>query len=134
MNQIILASHGPLAQGMKESIEFFLGPTSIVCLTQTKEESGLQQEIESVLRACAGRHVIVFTDMIGGSVNQMFTRALEHHDFLLVSFMHLGLILECVLRQGNIDASMLQEMIDATKRQCLLMNEWMDQQQQDGEE
>ena len=74
MNQIILASHGPLAQGMKESIEFFLGPTSIVCLTQTKEESGLKQEIESVLRACAGRHVIVFTDMIGGSVNQMFTR------------------------------------------------------------
>ena len=44
MNQIILASHGPLAQGMKESIEFFLGPTSIVCLTQTKEEKGHKPE------------------------------------------------------------------------------------------
>lgn len=64
----------------------------------------------------------------------MFTCALKNHNFLLVSFMSLGLVLECALQQEEIDASMLRQMIDASKRQCLLMNEWMDQQQEKGEE
>lgn len=134
MNQIILASHGPLAQGMKESVEFFTGPTSIICLIQTKEESNFQQKMEKTLSSCSGHRIIVFTDLIGGSVNQMFTRALDKYEFLLVSSMNLGLILECVFQQEDVDASMLQEMIDKAKSQCMLMNVWVNQQQQEERE
>ena len=73
MNQIIIAAHGRLASGMKETLEFF-GARNIVILEQTVQESGFEAKVEKILQQYAGQNCIVFTDLYGGSVNQIFSK------------------------------------------------------------
>ncbi len=122
MNQIIIAAHGRLASGMKETLEFF-GARNIIILEQTVQETGFEAKAEQILRECAGQNCIVFTDLYGGSVNQIFFKNLRDHAFHLITGMNLAMILECAFTETDLDASQLKEIIANACRQTCYMND-----------
>ena len=122
MNQIIIAAHGRLASGMKETLEFF-GARNIVILEQTVQESGFEAKVEKILQQYAGQNCIVFTDLYGGSVNQIFFKNLRDHAFHLITGMNLAMILECAFTETDLDASQLKEIIANACRQTCYMND-----------
>ena len=71
MNRIIIASHGKLAEGMKNTVEFF-GGNNVDYLEQTMTDTGFEKKVIELFHKYKDDNVIVFTDLYGGSVNQCF--------------------------------------------------------------
>ena len=122
MNQIILASHSRLASGMRETVRFF-GKDNIEVLEQTMTDSGFQEKVSEMLEKHKDKNCVVFTDLYGGSVNQIFFRELADGDFHLVTGMNLAVILECAFAEKDIDGDFIRKAIEAAKQQFCYMND-----------
>lgn len=75
MRKIVVASHSLLAQGFKDTLEFLTGKgdaISAVCAYVNDNGEGLDAAVEEAL--AGADEVVVLTDMVGGSVNQCFSR------------------------------------------------------------
>lgn len=75
MRKIVVASHSLLAQGLKDTLEFLTGKAdavSAVCAYVNDNGEGLDAAVEAAL--AGADEVVVLTDMVGGSVNQRFSR------------------------------------------------------------
>lgn len=75
MRKIVVASHSLLAQGLKDTLEFLTGKAdavSAVCAYVNDNGEGLDAAVEAALTGAD--EVVVLTDMVGGSVNQRFSR------------------------------------------------------------
>lgn len=76
MYKIIVASHGPMAQGMKDSLEFVMGPAENVtalCL----DEEGIAKFTESAKKILAeqeGKEILVMVDFLFGSPFNEFSK------------------------------------------------------------
>ena len=70
---IVIASHSTLSAGMKETLAFFLSAEArnIFVITAYVNNLPIEQEIEDVFnKFSSDDEVIVFTDILSGSVNQ----------------------------------------------------------------
>jgi len=75
MRKIVVASHSLLAQGFKDTLEFLTGKGDAVCAVcayVNDNGEGLDAAVEAALSGAD--EVVVLTDMVGGSVNQRFSR------------------------------------------------------------
>ena len=133
MNQIILASHSKLASGMALTVQFF-GGMPVVVLEQTMNDSGFEGKVVEVLERYKDKNCIVFTDMLGGSVNQMFSKYLSKYNFQLITGMNLSIILECMFTQQDIDANFIRQAMSASKLQFAYMNDYLVQVSNDDED
>lgn len=122
MNQIIIASHGSLALGMKKTVEFF-GGTNIEYIEQTMTDTGFNNKAKEILEKYKDSNCIVFTDLYGGSVNQCFYRLLNDYSFHLVTGMNLAVIMECVFASQDIDDEFIRNAIQLSKSQFTYMND-----------
>ena len=122
MNKIIIASHGKLAQGMKNTIEFF-GGSGIECIEQTMTDTGFEVKVKEILSKYKDDNCIVFTDLYGGSVNQCFFKNLKDYKFHLITGMNLAVILECVLASVEINDEFIKDAIEMSKNQFCYMND-----------
>ena len=122
MNQIIIASHGGLALGMKKTVEFF-GVTNIEYIEQTMTDTGFNNNAKEMLEKYKEYNCIVFTDLYGGSVNQCFYRLLNDYSFHLVTGMNLAVIMECVFASQDIDDEFIRNAIQLSKSQFTYMND-----------
>ncbi|MCC8140234.1 MAG: hypothetical protein LIO67_08075 [Lachnospiraceae bacterium] len=103
MMRIILASHGPLAKAMKETVSFIMGDTGSLmdplCAYCNPEDDLNQQIDEAFARAGGCDPVIVVTDLFGGSVNNEFFRRMTLEDrpsFHLIAGMNMALVVSLV--------------------------------------
>lgn len=133
MNQIIIASHSKLASGMKETVMFF-GGDQIEILEQTMTDTGFEEKVSAMLKKHEDKNCIVFTDLFGGSVNQIFFRKLRESKFHLVTGMNLAVILECAFTQEEIDEEFIGRAIQASKEQFCYMNPRLVNMMQEDEE
>lgn len=116
--QIIIATHSDLAEGFKAALKFFSGTDenvhSICAFSKDiKPEESIDKCLEEIP---AGDKVIVFTDIAGGSVNQLFSKKLINHDFFLVTGTNLSLLLELsLLPEDELNEPKILEIIEQAK-------------------
>jgi len=120
---IVLASHSKLAWGMKEALEFFGAPVEPIILEQTAEETDFEVKAEEMLKEHQGEDVVVFTDILGGSVNQIFSKLLQKYSFKLITGMNLALLLACSLTGDAIDDEFIRETCAEAREQLCYMND-----------
>lgn len=125
MNRLLLASHGPLARGMKETLALLAGENDrieVLCAyvdDQTRDVSKLIDDWESNLSS--DDWWIVVTDVFGGSVNNEFLLRLPHGSFTLVSGMNLSLLVELSVTLDTLDEDSLERAINSSRasiRRC----------------
>ena len=124
MNQIILASHSKLASGMMETVCFF-GGDNVEVLEQTMTDTGFEEKVSQILEKHRNKNCIVFTDLYGGSVNQIFFRKLANTHFHLITGMNLAVILECIFTKEDIDEDFIRKAIKTSKEQFCYMNDYL---------
>ena len=108
MNQIILASHGGLAAGAKDTLEMVLGDVSnvhVVSLARDDKEP-ITNKVEAMIATFnADDTVYVLTDMLGSSVNNnMVELSKNGTKFTVVSGFNIPLALTLAMsrpRQGH---------------------------------
>lgn len=73
MRKIIIASHHKLAYGMKETLNFITSFPHIYDISAYVEHDDIQSQIDQVMAVIeAEDEVLIFTDILGGSVTQNF--------------------------------------------------------------
>lgn len=115
MNQIILASHGGLAEGARDTLSMVLGDVSnihVVTLARDDKEP-ISKEIERLIASFdADDAVYVCTDMLGSSVNNSVVELMNNGaKITVISGMNMPLVLSLAVAQGPISAGELRAVV-----------------------
>lgn len=97
MIRIVLASHGKLADGMKDSVGIIAGSTERIqtLCAYTERASSVDVLIDRLFSSAdPGDTYVVITDVLGGSVNTEFAKKQRQYGYSLVFGMNLALVLE----------------------------------------
>lgn len=101
MKNIILATHGFFAEGIKSSLEIIYGKINnlYTISAYTDKNQSINEQIENVLNKLdSDSDTIVITDIFGGSVNNEFIPYIESHSIFLIAGLNLPLLIELVSR------------------------------------
>ena len=116
MKRILLASHGKLALGLKDTLEIFLGKSDLVVAVCAYIDStdNYIHEIQQFIDSTEGENSIIFTDIYGGSVNQQVTKMvlLANKKIPIVTSMNLPIVLSVALAEDNISAIDITRLAD----------------------
>lgn len=119
MNQIILASHGGLAAGAKDTLEMVLGDVSnvhVVSLARDDKEP-ITNKVEAMIATFnADDTVYVLTDMLGSSVNNnMVELSKNGTKFTVVSGFNIPLALTLVMSPAPVKGTELAALINEAR-------------------
>lgn len=117
MRKFVLASHGSLAEGIKNSIEMISGKQTNLfafCMSEGESPSILKEKIESFLEENRSDEIVFISDFPGGSVNTMLISFLNRSNVYLVSGMNSMLVLNLLLNRADIEVC-LEKAIQAGK-------------------
>lgn len=104
MQRLVLASHGYLAKGMKNSAQIIVGKATEIYTICAYVEEGvtLESQINELFDSFGENdEIVVVTDIFGGSVNNEFMQRLQNRKFWLISGMNLPLIIQLAMAEGN---------------------------------
>lgn len=105
---IILASHGPFAQGALECVEMLMGMQEGVQVISVKIDSNIEnlrkQMAESYQTLNQGQGVIILVDLMGGTpCNLAGELVVQHNDILLLCGFNIPVLLEVLNnREGSL--------------------------------
>lgn len=127
ITKIVLATHGHFASGIKSSLEMISGEQpDILCIdAYTKEDIQYSDVIEDVIKNhnYDEERLLVFTDLLGGSVNNEFMKHINDYSFELISGLNLGTLLEIVMAKDDLESSKLKNIVSNSSSYIVVCNE-----------
>lgn len=125
--QIVIASHGQLAAGMAHTLAFISGEhDNIQIMTAYTDNQPIEEQVTKIMaNFAANDEVLIFTDLLAGSVNQKFfpyhTRAHTH----LFTGMNLPLIMALVMEpdQTYLTTDRIHMLLQEAKDQLAYVND-----------
>lgn len=132
MNQILIATHSTLAQGFHDAIKFFhAGADNVHYINAYVETPNFEEQfLDQVTQLCKD-NLIVFTDIVGGSVNQVAMKHMQEYGYHLISGCNLAVLLETVFLSEQVDSKKVREIIMAGSEQLRYMNDLLMQEEED---
>ncbi len=121
--KVVIATHGSLAEGFLSALRIIVGEnenlTAVNCYTTP--DFNLDETVSRVLAESEGKELFVFTDLLGGSVNNGFFARLNDYKFHLITNTSLGLLMDCSLT--NPDADELREKLGSGQFSAVYCND-----------
>ncbi|CAM3281149.1 PTS sugar transporter subunit IIA [Pediococcus acidilactici] len=127
--KIILASHGALAKGMKDTLDMIVGnQVSIQAYSAYDEENvDFASDISQQITLEVNEQFIIVTDVMGGSVNNAMTElVLRYKNVFLITGMNLPLVLSLATYSGDLDLKALDELVQEGKRGLINVNKMVE--------
>ena len=116
MTDILIASHGHFASGLKSSIEILTGMSKkIKVIDAYVDKSDYIKQIDDFI-AKSKRPAVIFTDLKGGSVNQnVVLRVAKEKDIFVVTQTNLAVVLAVILDTEKLTKQHLQDLINQSQ-------------------
>ncbi len=119
MKRILLASHGKLALGLKDTLELFIGKSDLIVAVGAYVDSTSHyiEEIQKFIDSADDDGAIIFTDIYGGSVNQQVTRMVlaAGKKIPIVTSMNLPIVLSVALSEEEMTSAAIEQL----SRDCI---------------
>lgn len=135
MKKIIIASHQYLAQGLKSTLEYIVPNTvEVIDINAYIENISVENQILTSLEQCnEEEQIFVFTDLLGGSVNQEFIEKIAKYNIELIAGANLPIIMTIVLRVGEQDLTKddIRVAIEEARDQLVYVNDLLSTQEID---
>lgn len=127
MRKYLLASHGTFAEGLKNSLELILGPQrNVLCISAyVTEETDILKEALNIIHSLNPEdELIIFSDILGGSVNNNLISLVQDSGVHLVTGMNLPLVLNIISSdtEPNIK-DIIKDSLQQSKEGMLYYNE-----------
>lgn len=124
--KFLIATHGTFAAGVKSSLDIIIGAMEHVFLIQAYVDgaAGIEEQINLVMAQLSETdELIVFTDILGGSItNQVLQHALKPNVHLISGF-NLPLLIEVMMADIDTPAEeTIASAIDNAKEQMTYVN------------
>lgn len=128
MRKIILASHHLMAEGLKDTLQYIgssLDHIEAVCAYM--DNIPVEQQLKNAIgKIDKNDEYIIFTDMLGGSVNQEAIKYLQHPNVYIITWMSLPIVLSVVLSLSSydkVDETVIRSAIEDAKQQTVFVND-----------
>ena len=121
----IMASHGTLAQGMKNAIEIILGsqPNLFSFCAYVKGNEDITQSVNQFMRQFAtDDEIIIVTDIFGGSVNNEIMKYLTNTNIHLITGLNLSLMIQLLTNNEPV-AILIEEAIKSSTQSIQYCNQ-----------
>ncbi|QIK70682.1 PTS sugar transporter subunit IIA [Erysipelothrix sp. HDW6C] len=127
MRKILIASHGNMAQGIVHTVSFFAGESNdIAAICAYVGDTPLEDMINEYFSTVKSEdEVIIFTDLLGGSVNRAFLPYLKREHTHLIAGVNLPMVLEIVLEPSQyMTTEEVQKIVENGKSSSIYMNNY----------
>lgn len=122
MNKFVIASHGTLAEGYKNTLEIITGINDVSTICGFVNDHNPEVEIRELMASFDNNDdVYIFTDIAFGSVNRLFIPFISENRHL-ISGINLPLLCELLLKPNTISREEILEAIENAKQQIKYMN------------
>ena len=122
MRHVVIASHHRFASGLRDTLEFIGGDLGIVDINAYIDDTPLEDQVRTTFDSFAPEdEVLVFTDMMQGSVNQAFIPYIGPNVFL-VTGVNVPCTLELALSASPLTGEGVAAVIDAARSQLMFVN------------
>ncbi|MBA4056783.1 MAG: hypothetical protein C0490_18865 [Marivirga sp.] len=126
MRKFLITAHGTFSSGIKSSLDIIIGQAENVFVIDAYVDSNrsIEDELNTVLaNVKADDELIVFTDLMGGSItNQVLRYALKEHVHV-VSGINLPLLIEIMLAgESTPVAEVIEGAITNAREQIMYVN------------
>ena len=122
----MIATHGAFAKGAKSALDIIAGEMDNVFLIQAylDDSRPVEDELEDVLATITDTdELIIFTDLLGGSVNNIMLRNALRENVHIVSGFNLPLLIEIVLSDADTPViEVIEDAINNAKGQMVYVN------------
>ncbi len=124
MTDILIASHGHFASGLKSSIDILTGMAKkIQVIDAYVDKSDYTKQITDFIQN-AKRPAVIFTDLKGGSVNQkVVLKAAQEKDIFIVTQTNLAVVLAVFLDNEKLTKEHLQDLINQSQVELFQFND-----------
>ena len=134
MRKIVIATHSMMAKGLKDTLEFIIGPQkSLLAITAyIDSDYSINQEIEQLFSDLApDDELIVTVDLLGGRVSNAFSEQIGKDNFYLISGVNLPLLLELCLSGEQDTKKLIQKAMNSGNEGIVLVNELLEKTEED---
>lgn len=124
MNRLLIVTHSTLAQGLYETLSFFMGKLdNVEYINAYVENNDIRVVFENKIQSYGDDNVIVLTDIPGGSVNQIAMELMPKYGYHLVTGTNLSMVLELALKQNELSNEEIKETVDNSRNNVMYMND-----------
>lgn len=131
MGKLILASHGSMCEGLKESVEMILGPQDNIETVALLPDEGQEDFEKKFLAVINDEEVTVFTDLLGGTPANFISKTLmTGKQFDLYAGMNLPMVI------AYLNGEMLNQeadIINETQKSIVKVNDLLQDLDEDDE-
>lgn len=122
--RIIIATHSYMGEGIKSAVNMLSSNKNITTMSAYINSDNFEEEFEKELGKIQEKVVIVLTDLLGGSVNQVVMKYRGSHDLKIISGINLYFVLKLLQidDESNID-SKIKECIEESREQIIYIND-----------
>lgn len=97
MVHYLVATHGKLAQGFESALKVLLGSTdNIHFIDCYVDETNPKEKIEAVVNSVGNDQLIMFSDLAGGSVNQIMNEYCLKENIYQITGINLAVLIEII--------------------------------------
>ena len=119
--KVLIATHGMMASGVVNTLSLFTDCNDIRYLNEYVDESDYTQQIVDFINQIDETETaIIFTDIIGGSVNQKVVAMNHRKNVKIITGFNLALILEIIMSDATQDEQ-IEVIIEQAREQMKLI-------------
>ncbi len=137
MNLLILASHGQLAQGMKQTMQMIIGEVDDLYAFSVfrDDDDSLKENVRQLIEENKEKEIYILTDILGGSVNTEMIQLLEEYPQIhLLAGLNLPLALLFASQSKKITKEQINEFIAESQTAIVDCSQLIRKKQQKGDE
>ncbi|WP_300119700.1 PTS sugar transporter subunit IIA [uncultured Enterococcus sp.] len=127
--KMILASHGKLAEGMKDTLEMIVGKNENIyafAAYSDGSETKFLEDIQAIINENQDEQIVIATDVLGGSVNNEMIQLLNRYpQVYLISGMNLPVIITLATAVCPLTTEIIEEAISMGKEGVVFVNQLM---------
>ena len=114
MKQILIATHGKMASGIRYTAELIVGKMAEITTIDAyvTPEDNVEKKFEEYFAQHENDRIFVFTDLMGGSVNQKLLGYSQKENVTLITGTNLPVLMQVMMADDDVTEEEIQEFID----------------------
>lgn len=124
MKQILIATHGKMASGIRYTAELIVGKMAEITTIDAyvTPEDNVEKKFEEYFTQHENDRIFVFTDLMGGSVNQKLLGYSQKENVTLITGTNLPVLMQVMMADDDVTEEEIQEFIDDAREELQVVD------------
>ena len=124
MKQILIATHGKMASGIRYTAELIVGKMDEITTIDAyvTPEDNVEKKFEEYFAQHENDRIFVFTDLMGGSVNQKLLGYSQKENVTLITGTNLPVLMQVMMADDDVTEDEIREFIDDAREELQVVD------------